>query len=138
MIAEDIKALIESSDETYYQPSEAYIGKVIYWGEEHQVIFIFHRPLNEYKKEQHYVGKFAADKVSTYCFFETRDATYEVIAADDKATTIQTMLIDENAITDGWCRYLVVCKGVEVRRLTSHRDETPLPVYFEIIEIEHI
>ena len=137
MIAEEIKSLIESSEETYYQPSEAYIGKVIYLEEEHQVIFIFHRPLYEYMKEQHYAGEFAQDKVSTYCFFDTRDAAYEVVTIDDNAT-IQTKLIDEDAITDGWLRYLVVCKGVELHRFTSHRDETPLPAYLEIINLEHI
>lgn len=109
--------------------------KAIYIEDSNMLIFMWHSPLHDYAREIHYAKLFSPDKISTYSFLDCYEASYEVVAIDE-AATITVNLIDEDEV--GWLRYLVVCKGVELRRLTSHRDETPLPAYLEIIKIEHI
>ena len=109
--------------------------KAIYIEDSNMLIFIWHSPLRDYANEIHYANLFSPDKISTYCFLDCYDATYEVIAIDETAT-ITVNLIDEDEV--GWLRYLVICKGVQLHRFSSHRDEKDIPPYIDVRGIEHI
>lgn len=109
--------------------------KAIYIEDSNMLIFLCHSPLRDYAREIHYANLFSPEKISTYCFLDGYEASYEVVAIDETAT-ITVNLIDEDEV--GLLRYLVICKGVELRRFTSHRDEKDIPPYIDVREIEHI
>jgi len=128
------EALLDLPDISNQQIEERTV-QAIYIEDSNMVIFIWHSPLRDYANEIHYANLFSPEKISTYCFIDGYDASYEVVAMDDKAT-ITVNLIEEDEV--GWLRYLVICKGVELRRLTSHRDEKNIPPYIDVRGIEHI
>lgn len=101
------------------------------------VLLVMKGTVKRYRQEVRFAKQFNLPEriISTYCFFDSNDSTYELVS---NGAPIEVILLSSQPDSEGKLTYVIACENAYLHRFSSHRAIDRDPNLIEIIKIEHI